>query len=52
MTTQSTEVLATLDVQQYEHLYELMTLQLGLQAVLFGAMLAGVAILIWAVTRK
>ena len=52
MTTQATEVLATLAVQQYDQLYELMSVQLGLQAVLLGAMLAGFAVLIWAVTRK
>lgn len=52
MTTQVTEVLATLDVQQYEQLYELMMLQFGFQAVSLGAMLTGVAILIWAVIRK
>lgn len=52
MTMQLTEVLATLSDQQYDQLYELITLQLGLQAVLLGAMLAGFALLIWAVTRK
>lgn len=52
MTTQVTEVLATLAVQQYDQLYELMTLHLGLQAVSLGAMLAGFAVFIWAVTRK